>query len=488
MNGERAGRTIKTSHAHPPHPPPPHSSNVRKMVHAVLKQSADDAERAAAIADRRARLAPVVVEAAAAGTPAAPSQHTDTLTTAAGDLVVAGARSDEPLVRCCVRAEEGVRWPDAERLQRALEGLGAALGGCSDGDAATALARAALAARALTHLPCPPPALPPLFELAVSGDAALATPALAALRAAWGAQGAWTPPDTALPAALAAAGVVVDEDAPWVPVSRCPVDGSALARRPGLRVALAAVAAAASASRARGAPRDADALVSAFAAVHALTADPVARVLPLELADAATSLLNAVPAAAWRGGAAAAAARVVAGAATHTALPAARLDSVRRLPRLGGPRVDAVRVAAAFFVAAAVGGGAPPSLQAAAADDGGVSAAADALLSARWFTGGGGDTTAAAATALVNGRGAGPTPASADAARVVLEAADEGVWPGLAARASGTKATARALAGFAAAVNAAVGRGGGMSEGERLLQVTAADAVQRYDIALEGWE
>ena len=324
----------------------------------------------------------------------------------------------------------GAAWPDAERVQSALEGVGAALGGGSV--AASDLARAALAARALTHLPCPPSALPPLFELAVGGDAALATPALAALRAAWGAAGAgaWTPPDTALPAALAAAGVVVDEDAPWVPVSRCPVDSSALARRPGLRVALAAVAAAAATPRDADRPRDADALISAFTAVHALTADPVARVLPLELAEAATALLNAVPAPAWRAGAGAAAARAVACANTHTALPAARLDSLRRLPRLGGPRGDAVRVAASFFVAAAVGGGAPPPLQVAADDDGGVGAAGEALLSARWFIGGGGgggDTTAAAATALVNGRGAGPTPASADAARIVLEAADEGV-------------------------------------------------------------
>lgn len=311
-------------------------------------------------------------------------------------------------------------------------------------------------------------------------------------------------------------------------------------------MALRAVAAACDAEaalRAAGAPKAAltlggGRLWQVVALAHSLKLDPAGR-LASGAADAtAGSALAALPPGEW-----ASRSRHLAIAAS-TAAPGARarLDAVRALPAgaggvggSGGARAVALRALAALEVADALGclardvprrpGGPATDAGAASAPpatvvDGVGADAAGAIWAAPWFEGG----PAAAAGALLGRGGAGgggpggpPSRPRPRAVRLLLEAADDALWPAVRAGLEGgggagvpapPRAAAReAAAGWAAFLHAiakAVARGGGVGGGwgggsddpsgagiggaaGRLLTLTAAAQEQRYAAALQEW-
>jgi len=429
----------------------------RSLLAATLTSRRDDAARAAATAERLARLAP---EAGDASPPPGAAAALAALAGVAGD-------ADEPRVRRCWWVPNA-GWPDAGATQASLEALGDALAAGTGAAAARAcLASGWLEAEAAAR-PTDAALLAPLFALATGGDAPVARSALRALRAAWAApHPAWAPPDSALLSALAAAGVRSRADEPHVALTDAAADGGALAALPALRALLAALALAAAAPRA--APRDAPALVAAFGVVQSLGRDPAGRLAGAPAASAAAALLAALPDRSFP----ASLPHLAAAAARTGAGPASDLESARALPR-GGARADALRAAAGLRVAADVAGW--------ALEDAELSFPEAAVLNAPWF----GRGSAAAAAALVRPR-AGATLAPATRARLLLEAVDEALWPAAACGALSAAAGAAWLAFVRGAADAAARAGAsGLDRPGAQLQLAAEAMAQRYAAALEA--
>ncbi len=439
--------------------------------------------------------------------------------------------------------------PDAEDVGAARQAAAAAL-----------LASSALADGLRVRRPGRPPLGEhlgrALWTLATCGaHPRHARPALHALQAAWEGDGAgtpsaaapapWRPTDADLEDALTSAGLgrpARGGEAPDLsPTSAAAArpdpftavaSPTALARLPALSIALGAVAAACiaeSSARTAGVPRSALTLTGGrlwqvVALTHALKMDPAGRLVAAAADAACGAALAALPKPEWS-----ARSRHLAVAAS-TAAPGARarLDAVRALPvgaggagGTGGARAVALRALAALEVADTLGcsaSGAPRRPGGPAADAGariappstvveGVGAdVVGAIRTAPWFAA---PTPADAVAALLGGRGGvggAPTRPRPRAVRLLLEAADDALWPAVRAGLDGSTdppappraAALQAAAGwnaFVQAVSKAVARGagGGVGGGSagiagaagRLLSLTAAAQEQRYTGALQ---